>query len=75
MRSFTFDVVDVMNADGRCRTVEGAMWNKLALKMVSEGRAILVENSRSMTGSGTAFSSSHDVCYLRFNMTVTEKVN
>ena len=74
MRSFTFDVVDQMNADGHCRTVEGAKWNKLALKMVSEGRATLVENNRSMTGSGTAFSSSHDVCYLRFNMTVTEVV-
>ena len=75
MRSFTFDVVNQMNADGHCRTVEGAKWNKLALKMVSEGRATLVENSRSMSGSGTAFSNSHDVCYLRSNMTVTEKVN
>ena len=72
MRSFTFDVVDMMNADGRCRTVEGDKWNKLALKMVSEGRATLVENSRSMSGSGTAFSNSADVCYLRSNMTVTE---
>ena len=75
MRSFTFDLVDMMDANGRCRTVEGAKWNKLALKMVSEGRATLVENSRSITGSGTAFSKSHDVCYLRFNKTVTEKVN
>jgi len=40
MRSFTFDVVDQMNADGHCRTVEGAKWNKLALKMVSEGRRL-----------------------------------
>jgi hypothetical protein len=75
MRSFTFDLVDMMDANGRRRTVEGAKWNKLALKMVSEGRATLVENSRSRTGSGTAFSKSHDVCYLRFNKTVTEKVN
>ena len=75
MRSFTFDVVDIMDANGRCRTIEGAKWIVLALKMVSEGRATLVENSRSMSGSGTAFSSSHDVCYLRSNMTVTEKVN
>ena len=74
MRSFTFDVVDIMNANGRCRTIEGAKWIKLAIKLVSEGRATLVENSRSMTGSGTAFSSSHDICYLRFNMTVTEVV-
>jgi hypothetical protein len=75
MRSFTFDVVEVMNDNGFCHTIEGSKWIKLANKMVSEGRATLVENSRSMTGSGTAFSSSHDVCYLRFNMTVTEKVN
>ena len=74
MRSFTFDVVDIMNANGRCRTIEGAKWIKLAIKLVSEGRATLVENSRSMTGSGTACSSSHDICYLRFNMTVTEVV-
>ena len=75
MRSFTFDVVEVMNAAGRISPLEGTKWIKLARKMVSEGRATLVENSRSMSGSGTAFSKSHDVCYLRFNMTVTEKVN
>ena len=74
MRSFTFDVVDIMDANGRCRTLEGAKWIKLATKMVSEGRATLVENSRSMSGSGTAFSNSADVCYLRSNMTVTEVV-
>jgi hypothetical protein len=74
MRSFTFDVVEVMNAAGRISPLEGTKWLKLANKMVSEGRATLVENSRSMTGSGTAFSSSHEVCYLRFNMTVTEVV-
>jgi hypothetical protein len=75
MRSFTFDVVEVMNAAGRISPVEGTKWIKLAHKMVSEGLATLVENSRSMTGSGTAFSTSHEVCYLRVNMTVTEKVN
>ena len=74
MRSFTFDVVDIMDANGRCRTIEGAKWIKLATKMVSEGRATLVENSRSMSGSGTAFSKSAEVCYLRSNMTVTEVV-
>ena len=74
MRSFTFDVVDIMDANGRCRTIEGAKWIKLATKMASEGRATLVENSRSMSGSGTAFSNSADVCYLRSNMTVTEVV-
>ena len=71
MRSFTYDVLEVMNAAGRIRTLEGAKWNKLALKMVSEGRATLVENSRSMTGS----SDARDDWYLHFNMTVTEKVN
>ena len=71
MRSFTFDVVDQMNVDGHCRTVEGAKWNKLALKMVSEGRATLVENSRRLAGS----SDARDDWYLHFNMTVTEKVN
>jgi hypothetical protein len=74
MRSFTFDVVDIMDANGRCRTIEGAKWIKLATKMVSEGRATLVENNRSMSGSGTAFSKSAEVCYLRSNMTVTEVV-
>ena len=74
MRSFTFDVVDIMDANGRCRTLEGAKWIKLATKMVSEGRATLVENSRSMSGSGTAFTKSAEVCYLRSNMTVTEVV-
>ena len=74
MRSFTFDIVDIMDANGRCRTIEGAKWIKLAIKMVSEGHATLVENSRSMSGSGTAFSNSADVCYLRSNMTVTEVV-
>ena len=74
MRSFTFDVVDIMNANGRCRTIEGAKWIKLAIKLVSEGRATLVENSQSMSGSGTAFSNSADVCYLRSNMTVIEVV-
>jgi hypothetical protein len=71
MRSFTFDVVDQMNVDGHCRTVEGAKWNKLALKMVSEGRATLVENIRRLAGS----SDARDDWYLHFNMTVTEKVN
>ena len=75
MRSFNFDVLEVMNADGYCRNVEGSKWITLANKMVNEGRATLVENSRSMTGSGTAFSGSHDVCYLRFNYTVAERVN
>ena len=71
MRSFTFDVVEVMNAAGHIRTIEGAKWNKLALKMVSEGRATLVENSRRLAGS----SNASDDWYLHFNMTVTEKVN
>jgi hypothetical protein len=71
MRSFTFDVVDVMDASGRCRTIEGDKWNKLALKMVSEGQATLVENSRKLIGSG----NPRDDWYVHFNMTVTEKVN
>jgi len=71
MRSFTFDVMDVMNADGYCRVVEGSKWIKLATKMVREGRATLVENSRMFAGYG----SSRDISYLRFNYTVTEKVN
>jgi hypothetical protein len=71
MRSFTFDVVDVMNADGHMRTTEGSKWIKLANKMVREGRATLVENSRGFAGYG----SSRDISYWRFNMTVTEKVN
>ena len=70
MRSFTFDVVDIMDANGRCRTIEGAKWIKLATKMVSEGRATLVENSRRLAGS----SDARDDWYLHFNMTVTEKV-
>jgi hypothetical protein len=64
MRSFTFDVVDVINADGRCRKVEGAEWIKLAKKMVREGRATLVENNSVWSG--------YTRCY---NYTVTEKVN
>lgn len=68
MRSFTFDVVDMMNADGYCRVVEGSKWMKLAQKMVREGRATLVENSRCFAGYG----GSRDVSYWRFNMTVTE---
>jgi hypothetical protein len=68
MRSFTFDVVDTMNADGYCRVVEGSKWMKLAQKMVSEGRATLVENRREFAGYG----GSRDVSYWRFNMTVTE---
>ena len=71
MRSFTFDVLEVMNAAGHIRTVEGAKWLKLANKMVSEGRATLVENTRSMADS----ADSPGDCYLRFNLTVTEKVN
>ena len=71
MRSFTFDVVDVINADGRCRKVEGAEWIKLAKKMVREGRATLVENSRRLDGT----SNASDDWYVHFNMTVTEKVN
>jgi hypothetical protein len=71
MRSFTFDVVDIMNANGRCRTIEGAKWIVLALKMVSEGRATLVENSRRLDGT----SNASDDWYVHFNMTVTEKVN
>ena len=70
MRSFTFDVVEVMDAAGRIRTIEGAKWNTLALKMVSEDRATLVENSRRLAGS----SDARDDWYLHFNMTVTEKV-
>ena len=71
MRSFNFDVMDVMNADGYCRVVEGSKWIKLANKMVCEGRATLVENSRGFAGYG----SSRDISYWRFNYTVTEKVN
>jgi len=71
MRSFTFDVVEVMNAEGRITPLEGTKWIKLANKMVSEGRATLVENSRKLIGS----SNASDDWYLHFNMTVTEKVN
>jgi hypothetical protein len=71
MRSFTFDVVEVMNASGRISPLEGTKWLKLAHKMVSEGRATLVENSRRLDGTGNA----SDDWYLHFNMTVTEKVN
>jgi hypothetical protein len=71
MRSFNFDVMDVMNADGYCRVVEGSKWIKLATKMVREGRATLVENSRGFAGYG----SSRDISYWCFNYTVTEKVN
>ena len=69
MRSFTFDVVEVINANGHCRKVEGAEWIKLAKKMVREGRATLVENNQlwsSLTLSGYTRS---------YNYTVTEKVN
>ena len=69
-RSFTFDVVEVMNAAGRIRTIEGTKWRDLALKMVSEGRATLIENSRRLAGS----SDARDDWYLHFNMTVTERV-
>jgi hypothetical protein len=71
MRSFTFDVVEVMGASGRCRTVEGAKWLKLANKMVGEGRTTLVENSRRLDGT----SNASDDWYVHFNLTVTEKVN
>ena len=71
MRSFTFDVVDKMDANGRCSTIEGAKWIKLATKMVSEGRATLVENSRRLDGT----SNAADDWYVHFNLTVTEKVN
>ena len=69
MRSFTFDVVEVINANGYCRKVEGAEWIKLAKQMVREGRATLVENNQlwsSLTLSGYTRS---------YNYTVTEKVN
>jgi hypothetical protein len=71
MRSFTFDVVEVMNANGYCRKVKGAQWIKLAKKMVREGRATLVENNSVWSGYG----SSPYVSYRRWNYTVTEKVN
>ena len=60
-----------MDAVGRIRTIEGAKWNTLALKMVSEGRATLVENSRKLIGT----SNASDDWFIHFNMTVTEKVN
>ena len=71
MRSFTFDVVEVMNAAGHIRTIEGAKWLKLANKMVSEGRATLTENSRKLNGT----SDASDDWHLHFNLTVTEKLN
>jgi hypothetical protein len=70
MRSFTFDVVEVMNANGYCRKVEGSNWLKLAKKMVREGRATLVENNSQWSGYG----SSQYVSYRRWNYTVTEVV-
>jgi hypothetical protein len=60
--------MDVMNANGYCRVVEGSKWIKLANKLVKEGRATLVENSRCFAGYG----GSRDVSYMRFNYTVTE---
>jgi hypothetical protein len=71
MRNFTFDVLEVMNADGYSRNVEGSKWINLSRKLVREGRATLVENSRVWCGYG----SSRDVSYVRYNYTVTEKVN
>ena len=69
MRSFNFDVVEVMNANGYCRKVKGADWLKLAKKMVREGRATLIENNSVWSGYG----SSPYVSYRTWNYTVTEK--
>ena len=68
MRNFTFNVVEVMNANGYCRKVEGANWLKIAKQMVREGRATLVENNSEWAGYG----GSRDVSYRRWNYTVTE---
>ena len=70
MRSFTFDVLEMMNADGYSRRVQGANWQNLANRMVREGRATLVQNSRTWCGYG----GSRDVSYVRYNYTVTEVV-
>lgn len=69
MRSFTFDVLEVMNANGYCRKVQGANWLKLAKQLVREGRATLVENNSVWAGYG----GSRDVSYRKWNYTVTEK--
>ncbi len=70
MRSFNFDVLEMMNANGYSRRVEGSNWYILARNMSREGRATLVENNRVFCGYG----GSRDVSYVRYNYTVTEVV-
>lgn len=70
MRSFTFDVLEMMNANGYSRRVEGSKWYRLARDMSRKGRATLVENSRVWCGYG----GSRDVSYVRYSYTVTEVV-
>ncbi len=69
MRSFTFDVVEVTNANGYSRKVEGVEWLKLAKKMVREGRATLVENNSLWSSLSLAGHTR------QWNYTVTEKVS
>jgi len=69
MRSFTFDVMYRLTANGQGdRITEGAKWYRLAQKMVSKGTAKLVINSKHFAGYG----GSTDVGYNRYNLTVTE---
>ena len=69
MRSYTFDVLWLETADGIYdRITEGEHWYTLARDLVRQGRATLVENSRTFAGYG----DSYDEGYNRYNYTVTE---
>ena len=72
MRSFNFDVLQRVTANGNARITNGAYygayWYNEARKMSRKGTAKLVLNSKHFAGYG----GSTDVGYTRYNFTVTE---
>jgi len=68
MRSFNFDVLQRVTANGNARITNGAYWYNEARKMSRKGTAKLVLNSKNFAGYG----GSTDVGYTRYNFTVTE---
>lgn len=68
MREFSFEILVRETADGRTRVCEGAHWLRLAQRLRRQGRARLVEHSRSFAGYG----GSYDVGYTRHYLTVYE---
>jgi len=68
MRTFTFDVLQMVTADGYSRITEGSRWLRLAQKMHRDGAATLVLDSKIFAGYG----GSTDIGYTRYTYTVTE---